>query len=508
MIVARLFALVLVWSNRRVAARVERLAHLSNYLDRTGLGRLPDFDGTSSVGPIGQGNPAEVALGHLVHFEADRTSDWRQRDDFRDLPEPVRSEVEAWILEQVLRYSRAVELRADGADEWRRALSLVEREAQRASFSPLRTEQRRLAHRLGLARSSQGSTATHSAVGRAQPWIEEYLKGVESELDGGRPDDELSHFDAALKNRPDSFWAHYRAAAVTYRLGKFAVEAVHLQCCIDLRPNNAQLRVQIAGCLSLLGRHVEALDACDKAISIDPNQPEAFFARAFIRKQLGQDAGRAADLQRFELLARRHNKDLRGRLRLDLMLDQDRQNDSTAKIELARKILEIDPEHIDARVMLADGLGRSKKLPEAVDELGKILVLNPDHLWARYTRGLDLCWLGRDDGARDFAVLASITLDSSNSSATARPQSPRLRFWPIFKSRQETTPRPLRPPSAAWRAPRIRARIRARRTTCSPAPTPLPRKRIPRSSPKVGEQLKRGHLPHTRICRPLPRAKH
>lgn len=404
LIIAALFGLALVWSNRRVAAQERALAHLANYWDRSDsavfLVRRHELGK-----PVGQGNPAETAFGHLKQFEADGAIDWRQRDDFRDLPEPDRSELEAWILEQVLRYCRAVEQRSDGQDEWRRALALVEREVARTPFAPLQTERQRLLHRLQLATESAFPASGRRAPGRAQAWLNEYLRGIEDELDGGSPDGELAHYDAALKARPNSFWAHYRAATVTYRLGQFAVEAIHLQHCINARPQNAMLRVQMAGCLSLLGRYTEALDACDKAIAIDPNQAETFFSRAFIRKQLGQDEGRAADLRRFEVLARRHNKDLSSRLRLDLMQNENQKAGYAANIELARKILEIDPEHIDARVMLADALSHSDKPAEALDELDKILLLNPEHLWARYSRGLLRWQLKRDHSADDFAAL-------------------------------------------------------------------------------------------------------
>jgi tetratricopeptide (TPR) repeat protein len=406
LLVAALAAMTAVWGVRQASARERALTNLARYWDHTGSGvfRFTRFDRWRSVG---QGDPAEVAHDHLAHFEADGTGDWRRNEDVRDLPAPVRDEVEAWVLEQVLRYGRAVELRPDAPDDWRRALSVVERDAAARPLAPLETQRRRLRRRLGLLDAPQGSARTRQAVDPSYRWMDDYLRGVEAELDGRRSEEELAHYDDALRARPDSFWAHYRAASVAYRLGKYADAVGHLRQCTDLRPNNPALRVQTSACLFWLGRYDDALAACDKAIALDPNEPESYYTRWCIRQRMGQKEGSAADLHRFETLARRQGKDLRGRMRLLLLFARDESAGMVEGDDLVRRLLEIDPDDVDARVMLADRLMRSGEYQKSADELGRVLLLNPDHLWARYTRAILFSTKLKktDDLGREFSRL-------------------------------------------------------------------------------------------------------
>jgi serine/threonine protein kinase/tetratricopeptide (TPR) repeat protein len=401
---AVVLALLAGWSARQTAARQRALAHLANYWDRADSGVF-GFRRYELGTAVDLGNPAKTTHAHLVHFEVDERDDWRARDDVRDLPPTVRDEVEVWVLEQVLRYARAIESRADGSDEWRRGLHVIDREARIVSLRPLQTESERLRRRLAPTAASNRDATSKRPVEAPRQWMETYLEAIEIELDGQRPRDELSHYETVLRARPNCFWGHYRAAAVAYRLAEYQSAAQHLDACIALRPANAMLRAQLAGCLYRTGRTSEALAACNSSIAIDPTQPETYYARSHIRKRLGQNAESAADLKQFETLALRRDKDLAGRLRLDVMLARGPEDGPADENEL-RRILELDPQHVDARVLLADHLMRDEKHAEAEQELHRVLVLNPDHLWARYTHGVLLERLRRGHPARDeFALL-------------------------------------------------------------------------------------------------------
>ena len=200
----------------------------------------------SATGGSSEIDNPEDAFHHLAYYNVLGAGDWRDRDEFRALPESERPELEIWLLEQSLRLGRSLGQRPDSPDDWRRGLEALERVVALRPLGPLETQRRLLRRQLGLP---EPSTSNAPAAWADPPprWMEEYLLGVEAEP--LRAEDALVHYQNVLKERPESFWGHYRAAAVAYRLGDPAAAADHLEHCVDRRPENAVLRGQLAGCL-------------------------------------------------------------------------------------------------------------------------------------------------------------------------------------------------------------------------------------------------------------------
>jgi hypothetical protein len=203
-----------VWTAVQTSLREKALAKLTHLWDDTesnvfpfrrfGHWRLAEID-----------NPEE-AFHHLAHYNILGAGDWRARDEFRALPESERPELEIWLLEQSLRLGRLLGKRPDSPDDWRRGLETLERVVALRSLGPLETQHRLLRRQLGLPEPST-SNAPASCADPPPRWMEEYLLGVEAEP--LRAEDALVHYQTVLKERPESFWGHYRAAAVAYRLG-------------------------------------------------------------------------------------------------------------------------------------------------------------------------------------------------------------------------------------------------------------------------------------------------
>lgn len=381
------------------AARRHAIERLTRYFDRSdsGIFRFRRFD-VSRV--VERGDPAENAVSHLAEFGVDQPGDWRQRDDFRYLPAARQEDLELWLAEQALRYAHAVQLRG-GPSEWRRALATLDRMSERGAAGPMIAQRQNLARRLDIPDSSPSERA-------AVPWQEEYLRGVEDELEQRRPQREQAHYQAMLTHRPRSFWGHYRAATVAYRLGDYRGAVGHLAFCIEQHPTNSALRVQLVGCLYELGRFEEALDACNKAVELDPSQPEPFLSRSFIRRRMGQDEARAEDIRQYERLSRQRGDGKLGERRLVWVLPHhfdDPTDESVWDNDLPRRILAVDPDDLDARTVLASQLMHAKKLDEAVRECDEILRVNPDHLWARLSRGSMRLKLQQRGAGADFDVL-------------------------------------------------------------------------------------------------------
>jgi serine/threonine protein kinase/Tfp pilus assembly protein PilF len=356
----------------------------------------------------------EEGLQNLAYYHVLDAGDWRDRDEVRALPEPERLELEVWLLEQALRLGRGLGQRSDAPADWQRGLEAIERVIALRPLGPLQAQRRHLRHLLGLADPATADPDPPASKPRAAPqprWMEEYLLGVEAEP--LRAEDALSHYRNVLDERPDSFWGHYRAAAMAFRLHDPQAAAGYLEHCITRRPENARLRTQLAGCLDSALRHEAALVQCNEALLRNPDEAEAYANRATVRRQLGQREASQADVQRYALLTRGLRHLPTWRLRLTWMqaawltpvappAAQDRE---WTESELAQRVLAADPEDGDARTALAFALQSDGETEEALAAYNQVLEINPDHLMARYNRGVLLCARHRGEADADFAYL-------------------------------------------------------------------------------------------------------
>jgi eukaryotic-like serine/threonine-protein kinase len=376
-----------VWTAVQTSLREKALAKLGHLWDDT-ESNVFQFGFFGHWRVIERDAPEDL-LDHLAYYNVLGAGDWRARDEFRALPESERPELEIWLLEQSLRLGRSLGKRPDSPDDWRRGLEALERVVALRPLGSLETQRRLLRRQLALP---EPSAANAPAAWADSPprWMEEYLLGVEAEP--LRAEDALVHYQNVLKERPESFWGHYRAAAVAYRLGDTAAAADHLAYCVDRRPENAVLRGQLAGCLYAQHRFDAALEQCNRALILNPDQAESYRTRAFIRNRLGQGEGLRSDIDRFELLTRRLGKLPSWQLRLDWILFERPDGAGSLDRDLAgsdlpQRLLTADPEDVDLRTVLASQLLEMDRSDMALAEFDKILEINPDHLRGRYFRG-------------------------------------------------------------------------------------------------------------------------
>ncbi len=274
------------------------------------------------------------------------------------------------------------------------------------------------------------------------PWLEDYLLGVAAELEGDPdPKGALQYYDRVLARSPDSFWGHYRAAAVCFRLRGWSEAAGHLDCCLKRRSRNAALRGQFASCLGQLGLLDDALHECSRALDSAPDYAEFYRSRAFIRVKRRETEGLEDDLRRFELLSRFLT---RGFFRNPP--GQGAGNPLPATVPASQRALDLDfnpgftaqpgdplvepeeiqPDELDARSHLALTIiaeaGKNRLRDDAAEtklttpgaapstpyalaiasaELDKILALDPQHTTARMTRMLKSLEQGRFQEARN-----------------------------------------------------------------------------------------------------------
>ncbi len=390
--------------------RDRALAKLSGYLDRADSGVF-SFRKPGRWRGEEKGDPAEVAARHLARYEAATDPDWRARADVRSLPDREREELEAWLLEQVLRRAVALGDRPDSPEDWRRAEALLARAAARAPLAALVDLRRTLRSRLQLPPAGP----VPADAPRPPAWLDDYLAGVAAEPLHAR--EALDYYRSALRGRPDLLWAHYRAAAVACRIDEYPGAAEHLRRCVDRRPNNPALRVQLAALLLKVHRDTPqwlprppagaALAECERALALDPDYAEAKATRAMILQASGQAESVEADLDRFAVLAKFRNPAETPMLRLKsrFYYGPNYRARSDAEKGLARQALDADPGNHEDRALLAAGLAFDGEPEDAVAEFDRVLRADPAHLRARYQRAAQV---HRLDPRRAIAEYAAI----------------------------------------------------------------------------------------------------
>jgi serine/threonine protein kinase len=457
---------------------------------RPGSPRLQNPDAPETVA---------TAVHALKDYDVLGRGDWRQREEVRNLPDGDRNDLELWLMEQSLRYCRALGDRLGSPGDWLRAIAALDRLRTTPPLQAFEILRRRLLAKLGQsgaldpqARKLIASTSERDPApdGLAQrppvpPWLEDYLLGVAAELEAdaepgmvvelkspaavpvpaaaagpGRSDPNpvaepgedppaiaqrnatqaLQHYDRVLARSPDSFWGHYRAAVVCFRLQRWSEAARHLDSCLRRRSENAALRGQFAACLWQLGLLEDALEECSRALDSAPDHAEFYRSRAFIQASRGQTEGLEDDLRRFEVLGRFLT---RGFFRDPP--GQGAGNPLPATVPASHRALdldfapgftaqpgdplaepeEIEPDELDARAVLAVTIGKAGQrmlhdepaetdrtmaaahdsTPDALSiaaaELEKILALDPQHIGARMARMMQSLELGRFEEARN-----------------------------------------------------------------------------------------------------------
>jgi tetratricopeptide (TPR) repeat protein len=179
------------------------------------------------------------------------------------------------------------------------------------------------------------------------------------------------------------------------------------------------------------GRHVEALEACTRALSIRPESALMFNNRGVSRLALGDRSGARRDFE--QALDHEPGPELgtyiranlarlaRGNARMDeagrllaqgaALLRDERSRDS---IPLLLEALDLYPESLHAWLMLAVAYRAERMWEPAADALAQVLRLQPRHADALSERTLALLALGRNDEAAQHA----------ESAATVRPDDP------------------------------------------------------------------------------------
>ncbi len=366
-----------------------------------------------------------TAVRALRDYGVSTSREWRLRDDVRLLPASDREDLELWLMEQAYRYCRALIDQTGSHADRDRALKILDYargSLATPAFAALRLRlQSKLETRTFVPITDTADPAwRQSDAIAAPPWLDEYLLGVAAEYDSepvAAAARALDHYDNMLKSRPGSYWGHYRAAAMCYRLSRNDEAATHLRHCLKRRPENAALGGQLAACLALIDQLDEALHECDQALERAPELAALFQNRAMIRATSKNTEGIADDLDQFELLRHAFPRALWGRpsptpanSRGDRPLDVldlvgspgfgAHPAGSMVELEAEPTVADVEADELNARLLIARKIQEAGDIELATAEFTKVLRIDPDHLAARMERALLAIESGRFDDAR------------------------------------------------------------------------------------------------------------
>ena len=183
----------------------------------------------------------------------------------------------------------------------------------------------------------------------------------------------ISHFELALRLKPDYAEAHNNLGNTLLELGEVPEAEAHFEQALRLQPNSARVHYNMGGALIQQGKRSEAIGHWEQALRIDPDYAEAHnnLAAAFMQT---------------------------GRL-----------PEAVAHLEQA---LRIDPDYVEAHNNLAAALFQTGKLSEAIGHWEQALRIKPDYAQAHKNLGNALFSLGEMSKAtRQYEQVLRLTPD-------------------------------------------------------------------------------------------------
>jgi tetratricopeptide (TPR) repeat protein len=170
----------------------------------------------------------------------------------------------------------------------------------------------------------------------------------------GDPELALDQIGKVLIRDPAVFPALTLAARIFFETGKpqRGLELAHIAH--DQQPRDVAILLMIGRCLAALGKALEALQAFDAAISLEPGQPAGYFGRANAFLQLGISFDAAEDFWRGLALAPNNNAELAKLGTLELSMGRPAQ-----ALDAARRIIANDPTNPSGNMLAGRSLTES-----------------------------------------------------------------------------------------------------------------------------------------------------
>jgi Flp pilus assembly protein TadD len=173
----------------------------------------------------------------------------------------------------------------------------------------------------------------------------------------------------------------------------------------------AQALVKEGSSLQEQKHYQEAIATLDKAIALNPSDPEAFRRRAMSRRELQDPQGAIADFSMVIQLDPGNSKAYAGRA-----ITRNREGDFAGALADFTKAIDLDPQYVNALVDRGNLLFRQKDYAGALSDADRIIAINPKNVIAHNNRGAALELLKDLPGALK-AYQRALDLDPNHEKA-------------------------------------------------------------------------------------------
>lgn len=210
-----------------------------------------------------------------------------------------------------------------------------------------------------------------------------------------------------LKVIPDSEPGRRILAAALRSQGKAEASLEQLQSLVEINQGSASFLNEWGQSLAAAGRNQEALSALQRAVQLDPNQPDAWRVLGDQRMLAGDEAGAQKAYQRYSALTVRFPELVEA---AELM-----RTGKLGKAEpLVRAFLKQHPDDVNGLRMLADLAMKLSRYDDARLLLERCLQLAPDFHLARHNYAVVLTRQNRLDEARQ-QIERLLVIDPGNA---------------------------------------------------------------------------------------------
>ena len=210
----------------------------------------------------------------------------------------------------------------------------------------------------------------------------------------GKIQEAITHFEQALRIKPDYAEAHYNLGFALAQLGRTQEAIAQYQQVLRIKPDFAMAHYNFGVALEQAGKIEEAIAHYEQALRINPNYAVAHNS---LGTALGQTGKIEEAITHFEqaLRIKPDYDDAHNNLGL-ILKNQGKVPEAIAHYEQA---LRINPDNAEAHNNLGVALARLGRMQEAVGHWEQALRIKPDDATTHYNLGVALAQLGRTQEA-------------------------------------------------------------------------------------------------------------
>jgi len=206
----------------------------------------------------------------------------------------------------------------------------------------------------------------------------------------GRFEDAISHYEQALRIKPDYAQAHYNLGVALFHLGRTQEAVGHWERALQIEPDYAKAHDYLGNALAQAGRFEDAISHYEQALRIKPDYAQAHYNLGLALLHLGRTPEAVEHWEQALRIepdyAEVHN-DLGAELAQAGKIDE--------AIWHYEQALRARPDFANAHNNLGNALARAGRLDEAIEQYEQALRIKPDLAESHYNLGVALEHVGR-----------------------------------------------------------------------------------------------------------------